>query len=175
MYSCQKEVNDFGAQGPQGVESNDRLLTKAVTQALGSYKFFFADSFEYDASNRCTRFLQMHWDSVFLPVPAIDIYTFSYHGNDTLPYKVTSDDNVQEFFFYDAQGRKIGDSIVHPGYTGSVSHFTYSANKIIAYQDIDFVDTFEMKGANCTRFARQLPGHWEQDSMTYDNQINPYS
>lgn len=186
LFSCQKEISDTGSPVP---EPGGKFLSK-VTRTLPDRTFI--DSFEYDAQNRCTKYVELYYTVSQGPNnPYIYFYDFHYNGTQTLPYKITDTSQGREMIWlieYDAQQRKIVDSIVYlTTDEKQVSYYTYTANRIVANTvysvsgvPVSFIkDTFDYDGNNCTRFAgvvqQQSTVFMWQYAMTYDTHINPFS
>lgn len=188
FVSCQKEVSS--STEPEPPLENHKLLTKIVTS---QYFYSQIDSFEYDSQNRCKRYLQNFVDSSISPNPGpyTDFYDFHYNGNETVPFKITDTSQgrgMNWYIVYDAQKRKIADSMVFSPNEKEVFNYTYQANRILSVNNqyvsgvlmMSIKDTFDLDGNNCTRQAGRIqsPGgdFWYQYTNTsFDTHINPIS
>lgn len=147
--SCQKEISadDFDPIDPPA--ANDSIyLNKAyfLTDLGTGMDTVVTATLQYDSRKRIVSWT----DSTTADnndEPYTISYQYFYNGNDTVPYKVislwddllTADDydSTIAFFTYDANGRKLKDSVVYHEYSGGagssslqLTNYTYAAGKM---------------------------------------------
>jgi hypothetical protein len=187
--SCQKEVDPSIPRGRE--ESVKKYLTRFVqyeTAFPGQASLLL---FEYDALKRVTKLTEQFVDTVAGVAQVTDEtnYYFHYNGNETRPFKVTdlaTGAALTWYLKYDAQGRKITDSVTEAGHT-EVVHYSYGSNKIHAQFLIDvmgmtvsYKDTAEFTGDNVTRHTsaqrqnNSLISLYEE-KYTFDDKPNPFN
>jgi YD repeat-containing protein len=185
--SCQKEVD------PSMNETEDpkKLVSRVIETDPGVPGEAWMLEFKYDAQQRCTTLVEKTIDSTSgTPVVTEEAnYTFHYNGTESRPNKITYDafgTVVTWFPKFDAQGKKIQDSVLDAG-SGykEIVNYTYNNNKIIAEykvevfgQSLSFLDTVYHDGNNMTKqiSAEHSQGSllgWYEMMYTYDNHPNP--
>lgn len=188
--SCQKEVDPAIPDGKE--ESVKKYLSKFIqyeTAFPGKASLLL---FEYDARKRCTKLTEQFVDTVGGVAQVTDEsnYYFHYNGADTKPFKVTDQPaggDMTWYFKYDAQGRKISDSVTDASGYVEVVHYTYGTNNIFAEFHIDifgismsYKDTAEFTGENITRHtsAEYHGGNLislYEEKYTFDDKPNPFN
>jgi hypothetical protein len=184
ISACQKDISDTD-DNTGGSKTEGKYLSKVV---YTDSNLKFIDSFVFDAQNRCISLYETLMYPAVFPDPNVSFYDFHYHGTDTLPYKITDTSQGRQmnwFLQYDAQDRKVVDSIVYYYLDNEtwVTHYTYSVNQVVATTDYfkqggatrRETETFYYNHSNCTRLVGNYPGASRELAMTYDSGINPYS
>lgn len=187
--SCQKEV-DPTLNGPDETKKYLLRFIQTETSSPGEASVLL---FEYDAQKRVTKMTEQYVDTVGGVAQITDqaFYHFYYNGNESRPYKVTdalTDPELSLYFKFDAQGKKLQDSLVD-GNTGEseVTRYTYAGNKVFAEIIVDVLgteliyrDTIEFTGDNV---SRQMSGHYQdgmlvslyEQKFTFDDHPNPFN
>jgi hypothetical protein len=139
--------------------------------------------------------------------PYISTYQYFYNGTDTVPYKViglwddllsaNDYDSTIAFFFYEAGGRKIKDSVIYHEYDGSsgsssleIVNYSYGTNKMYGETKNEIFTPFssiEMRRDTATLNAAgdivqnksYLPVNGvyelaETMNLTFDSKISPF-
>lgn len=188
--SCQKEV-DPSIPGGRG-ESVKKYLAKFVQYETAFPGEASLILFEYDAQKRVTKLTEQFVDTVGGVAQVTDqsTYYFHYNGAETKPFKVTdlpAGGDLTWYFKYDAQGRKLMDSVTEgPGHI-EVVRYSYGSNKIFAEFAIDvlgtsliYKDTAEFTGEN---ILRHTSAHYQngiitslyEEKYTFDDKPNPFN
>ena len=162
-------------------------------------------TFNYDANKRVLLLIDSAKDDSGNPL--IARFRYFYNGTDTVPYKMvavwdnlsTADDydSTIAFYYYDATGRKLKDSILYRNYEGGtettsldIIKYSFGVNKMygeltsttfLPFQSTEVRrDTATLNASgdlvqttnyvlNGTTFERE-----ETIDFTYDNKINPF-
>src|SRR5215213_7581638 len=114
--SCQKEVDATLNE----TEDPKKLVSRVIETDPGVPGEAWVLEFKYDAQQRCTTLVEKTIDSTSgTPVVTEEAnYTFHYNGNESRPNKITYDAfgmSVTWFPKFDAQGKKIQDSVLDAG------------------------------------------------------------
>ncbi len=204
IFSCQKEVDDFGAVvNPPNVVNDSIYLDKIyILEDLGSgIDTQYIMTVSYDAQKRIVGWVQNELTSA-----AFSSYNYYYNGSDSFPNKsllIESDnsslDSITKFYTYDTNGRILKDSSYLKFTSGPIVttryltfDYTYGGDKrygrgknetILPTPDtVNILDTVMLDASgnflSSVRYNDDIGGTMQlisEASYTFDNKVSPFA
>jgi hypothetical protein len=204
LSACQKEVST-DTSTPSDIKDStflDYIYDLEKDPITNNFDTTYKQTYYYDNNKRVIKIYEN-----FYSATTVNHYietSFFYSSNDTIPYKsivnekssALPDQSVSErFHFYNAQGKKIKDSILEISAFNSdtiVSSYTYgnnSINKITVFKQLGGFQYIAKDSAiinslgnviNARNFSVltdpnfTVPQFYRETNYTYDNKSNPY-
>lgn len=196
LISCKKETNSTETPNTTTPADSsylsviyDIFQNGAIVDTVASMTYF------YDANKRVSKLKDSVWN------PTIDYKTettiYFYHGTDTLPYRSTQttvwvaarpDEIINSFYFYNAAGLRVKDSVIAPSYH-YVALQQYQPDKIISSRVDSFFSppaynffykenrkdtaTLDANGNVISNISRHGTTEIYRSTVTYDNHPTP--
>jgi hypothetical protein len=203
LSACQKEITT-NTSGPADIKDStflDYIYDLEKNPITNTFDTTYKQTYYYDSNKRVIKIYENFYSTS--TVNHFIETSFFYTSNDTLPYKSIVNDKIsalpdqsvsERFHFYNAQGKKIKDSILKISSINSdtiVSSYTYgnnSINKITVFKQLGGFQYIAKDSAiinslgnviNARNFRALnpnsiVPEFYRETNYTYDDKPSPY-